>query len=60
MLEDDLVFFNAPTNRNLNTLANQLASGCNVLFVTGAGLSVASGISTYRSEKGSVWNVSVL
>jgi len=60
MLEDDLVFFNAPTNRNLNTLANQLASGCNVLFVTGAGLSVASGISTYRSEKGSVWNNFVL
>ena len=49
--------FTAATNKNLTILANDLASGKNVLFVTGAGLSVASGISTYRSEKGSVWNV---
>jgi len=52
--------FSVSTIKNLNTLANDLSSGKNVLFVTGAGLSVASGISTYRSEKGSVWNNFVL
>ncbi|KAL0490200.1 sir2E [Acrasis kona] len=42
--------------RSLDRLANTLKSGHMVLFITGAGLSVASGISTYRSETTSIWS----
>mmetsp|Transcript_20574 Transcript_20574/g.28868 ORF Transcript_20574/g.28868 Transcript_20574/m.28868 type:complete len:359 (-) Transcript_20574:96-1172(-) len=40
----------------LQSLALELISGKRVVFVTGAGLSVASGIPTYRSSKGSIWD----
>lgn len=52
--------YSEETERNLNQLAQEIAEGRNVLFVTGAGLSVASGIATYRSEQGSIWNNFVL
>ncbi|KAH3758537.1 NAD-dependent deacytelase Sir2 [Pelomyxa schiedti] len=39
----------------INELAGIIKAGRPVLFVTGAGLSVASGIRTYRGEKG-VWD----
>jgi len=40
----------------LQHLAHDIISGKRILFITGAGLSVASGISTYRSEKNAIWN----
>jgi len=42
--------------RALSDLADEIIIGKKILFITGAGLSVASGISTYRSEKNSIWN----
>lgn len=48
--------FDSATEYALDRLAKTLKSGHMVLFITGAGLSVASGISTYRSETTSIWS----
>lgn len=45
---------------SLELLANDIVNGKRILFITGAGLSVASGISTYRQSKDSIWNNFVL
>jgi NAD-dependent SIR2 family protein deacetylase len=44
------------TTDGLHALADILMTGHFVLFITGAGLSVASGISTYRVDGASIWN----
>jgi len=43
-------------NKNLEALAIDLIAGKRALFITGAGLSVASGISPYRISKNAIWN----
>jgi NAD-dependent SIR2 family protein deacetylase len=48
--------FDDRSEHALDLLADTLRSGHMVLFITGAGLSVASGISTYRSESTSIWS----
>ena len=40
------------SDRNVRTICNAVASGGNVVLVTGAGISVESGIRTYRGEEG--------
>ncbi|KAF0984492.1 hypothetical protein FDP41_000391 [Naegleria fowleri] len=44
------------TLNNILHLALQLYHGKKCLFVTGAGLSVSSGIATYRGDSNSVWS----
>ena len=42
--------------RNARRLARTIQSGVNVLFITGAGVSVASGIRTFRTGTDGLWN----
>ncbi|KAL9655708.1 hypothetical protein ABK040_004941 [Willaertia magna] len=41
---------------NIKQLAKRLSQGQRVLFITGAGLSVSSGIPTYRGSSNSIWS----
>lgn len=41
---------------NLRLLAKLLASGTSVVFLTGAGLSVSSGITPYRYSSEAIWS----
>eukprot|EP00667_Euglena_gracilis_P010276 EG_transcript_10458 len=43
------------TSAALQDLAGQISSGRRVLFITGAGLSAASGIPTYRGSDDAIW-----
>jgi len=43
-------------DNNLNHLARMILENRNTVFVTGAGLSVASGIPTFRGSDNSVWS----
>lgn len=40
----------------IQDLAKIIKSGCSVLFVTGAGVSVGSGVPTYRTGEDGIWN----
>ena len=40
----------------IKDLARIIKSGCSVLFVTGAGVSVGSGVPTYRTGEDGIWN----
>jgi len=42
--------------KELENLANEMLNGKNILFVTGAGLSVPSGLSAYRNTKKAIWS----
>jgi NAD-dependent deacetylase len=50
---------NTETNEAIAELANLLLTDQKVLFITGAGLSVASGIKPFRGRDDAVWNESV-
>eukprot|EP00727_Mastigamoeba_balamuthi_P010809 m51a1_g6350 putative transcriptional sir2 family (285) ;mRNA; f:80465-81939 len=43
------------TEASLQALASAITSGASVLFITGAGTSVASGVPAYRTGENSVW-----
>jgi NAD-dependent deacetylase len=44
------------TGHALSTLKDLVRSGASVLFITGAGISVASGIATFRGDPTAVWS----
>ncbi|KAA6382837.1 MAG: putative NAD-dependent deacetylase sir2E [Streblomastix strix] len=44
----------------LKAIAHSIRTGAYVLFITGAGLSVASGIAPYRGTKNAIWSKFVL
>ncbi|KAH7826546.1 putative NAD-dependent deacytelase Sir2 [Monocercomonoides exilis] len=48
------------TEAYLKSLAHSIRTGAAVVFVTGAGLSVASGIAPYRGTKNAIWSKFVL
>lgn len=41
---------------NLRQLSEYIKSKCSVIFITGAGISVGSGIPTYRTGQDGIWN----
>lgn len=44
------------SKNTIKDLAEIIKSGCSVLFVTGAGVSVGSGVPTYRTGEDGIWN----
>ncbi len=55
-IKPEAAAMDADTRANLSELAQIISSGHNVVFVTGAGLSVASGITPYRHRKDAIWS----
>ena len=49
-----------PPAELIDELAIHIADGRNVLFITGAGLSVSAGIPAFRSGAGAVWEENVV
>ncbi|KAG9393168.1 Sirtuin family [Carpediemonas membranifera] len=54
--DSDRVPLDAETRANISELAQMLVDGQNVVFITGAGLSVASGITPYRYRQDAIWS----
>lgn len=46
--------------QHISQLAEMLVTGKNVVFLTGAGISVASGIKPFRGQEDAVWHESVM
>jgi NAD-dependent deacetylase len=50
----------ATNDSSLDELAECIAGGKRVVFITGAGLSVASGVPTFRGHDNSVWSTMLM
>ncbi|EGC40402.1 hypothetical protein DICPUDRAFT_85737 [Dictyostelium purpureum] len=54
--EEDLEMkYYLKNKKEFESLAKEMLSGKKVLFITGAGLSISSGISPYRNSKNAIW-----